>query len=355
MHAITVMAGKAKSLALTPVDPPRRGPDDLLVRCLEIGICGTDFDIADGLYGTAPQGESRLIIGHESLGEVIEAPVGCGFSPGDLVVGFVRRPDPVPCENCAVGEWDMCRNGRYTERGIKEAHGYAVEQYRLSRHYAVKLDPALRTVGILLEPASVVAKAWEQALKAGARGTWNPRRALVTGAGPIGLLAALIGQQQGLEMHVFDRATAGRKPALVQALGATYHDESLAQLDLRPDIVIDCTGAGAVVIDAFGLLAPNGVLCLAGLSSGKHLVDLDFAAFGQRLVLSNDVILGSVNANRRHYERAADILAAAPTDWLAQVITRHVPLSRWQEAFQRQDDDIKTVIDFAAAPHDPTP
>ena len=153
-------------------------------------------------------GPERLILGHELLGRVEEAPQGSGFARGDLVVGIVRRPDPVPCAACAVGEWDMCRNGLYTERGIKERNGYGAEQFRIERDFAVKLDPALGLLGVLLEPASVVAKAWEHVERIGRRSrSWQPRVALITGAGPVGLLAALLGAQRGLEVHILDRNT----------------------------------------------------------------------------------------------------------------------------------------------------
>ena len=143
------------------------------------------------------------------------------MAAGDLVVGIVRRPDPVPCGNCAVGEWDFCRNGQYTEHGIKSHDGYCSERYRLHPEYAVKIDPGLGALGVLLEPTSVVAKAWEQVDRIGGRAHWDPQNVVVTGAGPIGLLAAMIGVQRGLEVHVFDQVTTGTKPDLVA--GARRH------------------------------------------------------------------------------------------------------------------------------------
>ena len=139
------------------------------------------------------------------------------------MVGIVRRPDPIPCPNCVVGEWDMCRNGQYTERGIKQINGFMSERWRVEPEYVVKVDRSLGLLGVLLEPTTVVAKAWEQVAAVGQRAFWDPRTVLVTGAGPIGLLAALVGKQRGLEVHVLDRAESGAKPDLVRALGATYH------------------------------------------------------------------------------------------------------------------------------------
>ena len=194
MHAITVIPGSANSTRLDEVPEPSPSDGAILVRGLALGLCGTDRDIVAGNYGTAPPGQQRLVLGHESLGRVEEAPARCGFEPGDLVVGIVRRPDPVPCPACAIGEWDMCRNGRYSERGIKERHGYGAERFRLEPDFAVKIAPQLGMLGVLLEPASIVAKAWDHIERIGHRSrSWQPRILVVTGAGPIGLLAALMG------------------------------------------------------------------------------------------------------------------------------------------------------------------
>ncbi len=169
MRAITVIPGKPGSVALSEAPEPPREDGPILVETQAIGVCGTDLEIINGEYGTAPPGQDRLIIGHESLGRVIEAPAGTGLSPGDLAVGIVRRPDPVPCPACAAGNWDMCTNGQYTERGIAGRHGYAAERYRIHPEYVVRVDPALGTRGVLLEPATVVAKAWEHIERIGGR------------------------------------------------------------------------------------------------------------------------------------------------------------------------------------------
>lgn len=346
MRALTLIPGQSHSLTLQEIDQPDCSLGHLLVRCLDLGICGTDIEIAAGNYGWAPEGKQYLVIGHEALGEVISAPDDSGFQAGDLVVGFVRRPDPVPCPNCAAGEWDMCSNGEYIERGIKSIDGYGSEQFVLASAYAIKLPSEMRTTGVLVEPASIVAKAWEQIRRIGARATWQPKCALVTGAGPVGLLAALMGEQQGFDMHVFDQVETGPKPDLVRALGATYHSGKLKELDLQPDIIIECTGAAPVILDVFALNGRNGIVCLAGLSSGRHAVDFDIGEIGRRLVLENDLIFGTVNANRRHYEQAMAALRTADRQWLQRLITRRVPLPQWPAAFERQSGDIKVVIDF---------
>jgi threonine dehydrogenase-like Zn-dependent dehydrogenase len=346
MRALTVTPGTPDSAALRDVPEPPVDDGSVLVDTLAVGICGTDREIVSGAYGEAPEGADHLVLGHESLGRVREAPEGCGLATGDLVVGIVRRPDPVPCANCAVGEWDMCRNGRYTERGISGRHGYASERYRIHPEYAVRIDPGLERVGVLLEPTTVVAKAWEHIERIGQRATWAPRTALVTGAGPIGLLAALLGVQRGLDVRVLDRAETGPKPDLVRALGASYHTD-LAQVDDDADVVIEATGATAVVADVMAHNAPGAVVCLTGVSAGGREVPLDIGALNRSIVLQNDVVFGSVNANRRHYEQAADALAKADNGWLERLITRTVPLADFADALERRDDDVKVVLEIA--------
>jgi threonine dehydrogenase-like Zn-dependent dehydrogenase len=324
--------------------PPEEGP--VLVETLAVGICGTDLEIANGEYGWAPPGHQRLVLGHESLGRVVQAPEDGALKPGDLVVGIVRQPDPVPCESCAAGEWDMCRNGRYREHGIKELDGFMRERYRIDPRYTVKLDPSLARTGVLLEPTSVVAKAWEQIDRIASRAVWQPRVALVTGAGPIGLLATLLGVQRGLEVHVLDRVATGPKPKLVADLGATYHTGTVVDAGPQADVVVECTGVGQLVFDAMDKAAPDGIVCLSGVSPAGRTLTIDAGALNRELVLQNDVVFGTVNANRRHYEAAAAALVEADQAWLERLISRRVGVEEWAEAMQRRPDDVKTVIDF---------
>jgi threonine dehydrogenase-like Zn-dependent dehydrogenase len=348
MRAITVLPGAANSGRLDEVPEPAASEGPILARTQALGVCGTDREIVAGQYGTAPPGADRLILGHESLGVIEDAPPDSGFAAGDLVVGIVRHPDPVPCPACAAGEWDMCRNGRYTERGIKERHGFGAERFRVEPGFAVKLDPALGLLGVLMEPTSIVAKGWDHVERIGRRSrTWDAREVLVTGAGPIGLLAALMGMQRGLDVHVFDRNSTGPKPDMARRLGATYHSGDLAGLDhLAPDVIIECTGAPAVVLAALRHPASAKIVCLAGLSAAGQMVGLDAGLFNRTMVLENQAVFGSVNANRRHYEDAARALAMADRDWLGRLISRRVALDHWPEALEYQRGDIKVVLDF---------
>ncbi len=325
--------GDAAGLALTP---------------LCIGICGTDVEILRGDYGWAPPGGERLVLGHECVARVAES--GVGFAPGELVVPIVRRPDPLPCAACAAGEWDMCRNGQYTEHGIKELDGFCAERIRVRPDFLIRVPPSLGALAVLVEPASVVAKAWEHIERIGRRAFWAPRRVLVTGAGPVGLLAALLGRQRGLDVTLFDRATDGPKPRLARALGAEYQTGKLDELlaDSLPDIVLECTGATSVIVDVIENNASAAITCLIGVSGSQPAISIDVGALNRGIVLENDVIFGTVNANRRHFELAAQALAQADPAWLDSLITRRVPLDSWQDAFARRPDDIKVLLEVGS-------
>jgi threonine dehydrogenase-like Zn-dependent dehydrogenase len=317
----------------------------VLVEGLAVGLCGTDIEIVNAEYGEAPPGSDVLVLGHENLGRVLD-PGDSDLRADDLVVGFVRRPDPEPCPACAIGEWDMCRNGRYTEHGIKGRHGFARERWRVAPDALIALDPSLADIGVLMEPTTILAKAWEQIERIGARAYFDPRTVAVTGAGPIGLLAAMLGVARGYDVHVFDIVSDGPKPRLVADLGATFHAGSIPDSGLRPDIVVECTGVPAVVLDAMAHSGVNGIVCLTGVSSKGRAIPLDIGNLNRVAVLENDVVFGTVNANRRHYEAAATALRDGDRAWLRRLISRRVPLADFADAFARRPDDVKVVLDL---------
>jgi glucose 1-dehydrogenase len=349
MKAITVEPKRPGTARFEDVPEPEPRDGSVLVETVAVGVCGTDVEIVEGKYGWPPPGRTRLVLGHESLGRVLDPGPSGGLKKGDLVAGIVRRPDPVPCPNCAVGEWDMCRNGQYTERGIKQLDGFMSERFRIEPEYAMKIDPGLGLLGVLLEPTTVVAKAWEQVTAVGQRAFWEPRTVLVTGAGPIGLLAALVASQHGLAVHVLDRVESGPKPELVRALGATYHQGSAKDIGFEPDVVVECTGVGQVIADAVHAVGAGGVVCLTGVGSGGRTVGLPTADVASALVLRNNVVVGSVNANKRHWYKAAEALARAERSWLARLLSRRERPEALALAFERRADDIKVAIQFADA------
>jgi glucose 1-dehydrogenase len=339
MRAMTVIPGQPDSAELTELPEPEPQDGELLVEPLYLGVCGTDREILEGAHGEPPPGHERLVLGHELLGRVRDT--------GELVAGIVRRPDPVPCVCCAQGEWDMCRNGQYTERGIKALDGYGAELVTLEADFAIPIPAELGTLGVLTEPASILAKAWEQIDRISTRTCSAHERALIVGAGPIGLLGALMGAQRGLDLHVLDRATDGAKPEAVQALGGRYHTGDVTDVaeEIQPDIVVECTGVAELVAGAMQHTAPGAIVCLAGVASSRTL-SVDVGALNNELVLENDVVFGSVNANRRHFDQAVKSLTDADHDWLRRLITRTVPLDCWTQALEKGDDDIKVLVEF---------
>lgn len=347
MKAITIEPKKPGTARLEDIPEPDERDGSVLVEAVAVGVCGTDVEMVEGKYGWTPPGKTRLVLGHESLGRVIDPGPAKGFRKGDLVVGIVRRPDPVPCPNCAVGEWDMCRNGRYTERGIKEIDGFMSERWRIEPEFAMKVAPSLGLLGVLIEPTTVVAKAWEQIAAIGQRAFWEPRTVLVTGAGPIGLLAALIGKQHGLEIHVLDRVESGPKPELVRALGATYHAGTVADVGFEPDIIVECTGVGQVIADSIQAMGAGGILCLTGVGSGGRTTGLTTADAATEMVLRNNVVVGSVNANKRHWYKAGEALARADRKWLERLIVRRETPENFKQALDRKPDDIKIIVQFS--------
>ena len=346
MRAITVEPGKPGTARLEDIPEPDAREGSVLVEAIAVGVCGTDAEIGEGKYGWAPPGHTRLVLGHESLGRVLDPGSSAGLKKGDLVVGIVRRPDPVPCPSCAVGEWDMCRNGQYTERGIKEIHGFMSERWRIEPEYAVKVDPSVGLLGVLLEPMTVISKALEQIVFVGQRSFWDAKTILVTGAGPIGLLAACGARLFGKDVHVLDRMETGLKPDLVRDLGATYHSGSVMDIGFEPDAIVECTGVGSVIADAIQKIGSGGIVCLTGVGGGG-LSGYAVADVAAKVVLKNNVLVGSVNANKRHWYKAAQALGQADRTWLSRLITRREKPENFKQALDRKPDDIKVVIQFS--------
>jgi len=358
MHAVAVTPKQPGSARQVELPIPTTAPGMALMRVLEVGIDGTDTEINEGLYGEPPPGAPFLVIGHEAL-SVVEA-VGegvSGFKPGDLVVSTVRRPDN--CPNCLAGESDMCLFGTYTERGIKGAHGYMGEYYSETPAFMVKIPPALRPFAVLLEPLSIVEKATFQAWTIQQRMVWEPKRAVVLGAGPIGILCTLLLRLRGLEVHVYAKsAPESLQGRILTDLGATYQSvddhpvtgikDALGQIDF----ILEGTGNSSVAFEAMAQLGTNGVLCLTGVSAGNRSIEIPADVINLQMVLGNRVTFGSVNANRRYFEMGLEHFQQAERTWpgiFERLITRRVPFGDFQSALDRRPEDIKTLLTIAAS------
>jgi threonine dehydrogenase-like Zn-dependent dehydrogenase len=193
----------------------------------------------------------------------------------------------------------------------------------------------------------VIVKALEQVLAVGQRAFWEPKTLLVTGAGPIGLLAAAVARLTGVEVHVLDRVETGLKPDLVRALGATYHSGSVADLPFEPDVIVECTGVGLVIGESMMKVAAGGVLCLTGVGAGGITSRATVADIAAGVVLKNNTVVGSVNANKRHWYKASERLARLDRKWLSRLITRYEKPENFKQALERKPDDIKVVIEFS--------
>jgi glucose 1-dehydrogenase len=348
VRALTIIPFKNGSLEITELPEPERRHGELLIEGISVGICGTDRDLAGGVYGWGMPDGGRLVLGHESLGRVVEADDDSGFKAGDLVVGVVRRADPLPCPACGHGEPDMCSNGNYIEHGIKDLHGFGATCWTVPVTEALPVAASLKSVGVLLEPTSVVAKAWENIEAVGRRAWYQPQRVLVTGAGPVGLLAALLGVNRGLETHVLDRVKTGPKPELVRDLGAQYHcgDASDVIARLAPDIIIEATGSPDVAVAAMNSPTVGGILCLVGFSPFKEERQVDIGSVCRLAVVNNKAVFGIVNANMRHYTAAAEALAKSNLDWLEGIITKRFPMTKALEAFDVLENEVKVIIEL---------
>ncbi len=358
MRAVVVTPKQAGSGRLVEAPDPQPQDGEVLVQIHQVGLDGTDAEILQGQYGEAPPGDDYLIIGHESLGRVAEVTAGVEkLSPGDWVVAIVRRPDPVPCRNCAAGEWDMCLNGRYTERGIKGCHGFLAEFYTEGPDYLVNVPAELSNVAVLLEPLSIVEKAVEQIERIQSRLVWQPERAVVLGAGPIGLLAGMLLSLEGLEVHIYDATEHGLKRDLAEATGASYIWAGEHQLghelaaEIGPvDIMLEATGFSPLAFDAMDMVAPNGIVCLTGVSGGARKLEVSVDHLNLEMVLSNKVVFGTVNANRRHFESGVRHLQEIEVRWpglLSRMITRRLPLKDFGAALERSPGHVKSIVEIA--------
>jgi kynurenine formamidase/threonine dehydrogenase-like Zn-dependent dehydrogenase len=297
--------------------PTPRGPQasEVVLRTIEVGICGTDREISSFEYGTPPPGSSELVIGHEALAEIVEVGPGVTWArPGDLVVPTVRRPcKNLRCTACRQGQQDFCITGEFSERGIVRADGFLCEYTIEDERFLVPVPRILESVGVLVEPLSIAAKAAEVFTTIHSRFAFElPRmRALVLGAGPVGILGAMVLQAQGFDTHVFSReAEDGARADLVRALGADYVSADRTPMDRlserigKIDVIFEAVGVPKVAFGALDTLAANGVLILTGVPAKRDAIPADLSRWMREMVLKNQVIFGTVNASRSNYEDA---------------------------------------------------
>jgi glucose 1-dehydrogenase len=362
MQALAVFPSKKKVDLLSIPEPKLNGPTEVLLKLREVGLCGTDREIASFEYGDPPSGADHLILGHEALAEVIE--VGRevhNLKPGDLVVAMVRRPCPHPeCLACRAGRSDFCVTGYFTERGIKGADGFLTDYVVDDESYLVKVPRALADVAVLAEPLTVVTKAADQAYAIFKRLPYDPgpQRGLVLGAGPIGLLGAMVLVADGFETLVYSRDSEESKQAkLVRSLGAEYVPstsnpfESLSDRFGEVDVVLEAVGFAPLMMAATELLRPNGVVALTGVPAEAATTELNVGRALRNLVLRNEVVFGTVNAGRRDHLSAIQHLEQFMVlfpDSVRELITDRVPLDEVPQMLTHKQG-IKNVVQMSRA------
>ncbi|HXV32514.1 MAG TPA: glucose 1-dehydrogenase [Gaiellaceae bacterium] len=352
MQALLVEPGRPHSARVEEAPTPSAGRGEVLLRPLEVGVCGTDREIAEGLFGIPPEGSDRLVLGHEVLARVEED--GGGFARGDLVAATVRRSCE-RCAACAEGSPDACETGLYVERGITRLDGFAAELVAEAADQLIPVPPSLGRLGVLAEPASICERALRHVRAIGGRQPWTPRRALVLGAGAIGMLATYLLRLEGLEVW-----TAARRPAdslkgeLVAASGARYVSVAetapaeLAEETGGFDVVLEAAGDAQVMLDAIGHLRRNGVACLLGIDGRAQHVSIDGRVLAQDAVVENRVLFGSVNAHRVDWQAAVADLDRARERWpeaLEAFVGLRVPLDRFEDAFAYRGVKATLLLD----------
>ena len=344
--ALLTQPGRAGTTRVAEIDDGRVREGEVPVRPLEIGVCGTDREISEGHFGIAPEGED-LVLGHELLGVVDQD--GYGFARGELVTATVRRSCG-HCAACAEGSPDSCLTGDYGERGITRLHGFARERLGEDPAQLIAIPQALGRIGVLAEPASVCARALRHARAIGGRQPWQLQRALVIGAGAVGMLATYLLRLDGVEVWA---ASLEPQSELAAASGARY--VSTAQIPLGAvrddvggfDLVVEAAGNAQVMAETLGLLRRSGVACLLGIDTRRQTVGIEGTVLAHDVILGNRVVFGSVNAQRQDWLAAVEALAEARRRWpdaLASFVGLRASLDRFQEAFDHRGSKATLVI-----------
>ena len=367
MKAVAVFPATRDVKLIDRPEPRITSPSAVRLRMLEVGVCGTDREITAFQYGTPPSGEDHLVIGHESLGEVSD--VGAAVTRlrrGDLVVTMVRRPCPhATCKACRAGRQDFCYTGDFSERGIKAEHGFLTEWVVDDERYMHRVPAELREVAVLVEPLTIAEKALEQVREVQQRLPWarsagpsarngNGRQAVVLGAGPVGLLGAMTLVAAGFATTVYSRSSVPHdKQALVGLFGARYiATETHTMAQLAPelgniDLVYEASGASKVAFDLMEVLGTNGVFVFTGVPGRKAPIELDADLIMRNLVLSNQVVLGTVNAGSNAYEAAIRDLGEFMKRWpeaVRRLITGRFPITGYRDLLLRKSVGIKSVF-----------
>lgn len=363
MKAIAIIPGKKNAFITDRPEPGITAPDEIKLKILQVGICGTDREEVEGGRADPPQGSKELVIGHENFGKVVEVGEAVkNVKPGDYAMFTVRRD----CEPCICGHHnDMCFTGNYTERGIKGRDGYQVEYAVDKERYIIQIPEAIKHLGVLAEPMSVSEKAINESLRIQAariplaeENTWlQGKQVLVAGLGPIGLLAAFILRLRGAEvlgLDIVDESTL--RPSVLKEIGGKYVDgRKIKALDLddafgQIDMIFEATGVPQLEFELIDALGINGIYVMTGIPAGERPLNIIGAPLLQQMVLKNQILVGSVNASINDFSRGIEELSEANQKYpeaIGKVITSRIPVDKFQDVFKSHDvNEIKSVIEW---------
>ncbi len=368
MRAVAVFPRLPEVRLVEHPEPQILAPSQVAIRIREVGICGTDREIAAGAHGSPPDESPYLVLGHEALGEVVE--VGTSVSRlrrGDLVVPTVRRPcRDMRCRACAMGRPDFCVTGDFAQRGIRGAHGYLAERVVDEQRYMVPVPAELRDVAVLAQPLSVAEAAlrlvedvqrrlpWAEDLE-GSTGRGAERVAVVIGAGPVGALAGLALRVRGYETVLYSREARGKKSALLESFGigwSSRRDEAPEELARRVgpiDVMLDAAGASPLAFETLPSLGPNGVFAFTGIPGRKAPVPREIASVMPGIVLKNQAVLGVTNPSADAYRAAVQDLALFARRWpmlLPQLVTSRRPVAEAGDLLAGSARGLKEVLTF---------
>lgn len=367
MKAVAVFPGEKQYRVIDHPEPSLDRATQAKVRILDVGICGTDKEIVSFQYGTPPDGNDYLIIGHESLGEVIETGKDVtDLHTGDLVVTSVRRPCPHPeCIACRGGRQDFCYTGDFTERGIKQQHGYMTEFVVEDAGYMSPVPRTLRDVGVLVEPLTIAEKGLTQLWEVQQRLPWacliepgkpaaHCRKAVVLGAGPVGLLGAMKLVVEGFETYVYSRSDSDdQRKNIVERIGARFiraEDNSAEQMAAQIgniDVVYEAVGASQLAFEVIAHLGINGVFIFTGVPGRKAPVAIDTDLLMRDLVLKNQIAYGTVNAGHGSFDDAIRDLGTFVERWpdaVGSLITARFSIDDVAQPLSGKVGGIKNVI-----------
>jgi threonine dehydrogenase-like Zn-dependent dehydrogenase len=370
MRAVGVVPGEREVRLIEHRTPKIDGANQVKIRSLEVGVCGTDREICTFVYGSPPDGFDYLVLGHESLGEVIEVGIGVSqFKPGDLVVPSVRRPcGHAHCLACREDKQDFCYTGDFTERGIKMTHGFLTEFYVDEEKYLTGVPSELRDVAVLVEPLTVAEKGLAQVRKIQQRLPWiDPKtppgqfgagkNALVLGAGPVGILGAMLLLVNGFKTCVYSRSKPPNpKSELLESIGAKYisceveHVDQLAERVGNIDLVYEAVGTAKISYDVLRVLGLNGIYIFTGIPAPRPAIGIEADIIMRNLVLKNQVVVGTVNADREAFEGAIRDLGVFLKRWpqaLRSLITGRYRIDQYRDLLLGKATGIKNVIALA--------